>query len=140
MASPEPSPEQPGPDEAPPASVERLIEPTPAMLAAALTGNPSAMQAAATLSGCPAPSTCPTSFGACTGWSAPSQCNQTCTQSPLCTCPIVIEHPDFPSEPCVPDLSIMRGRNTFSSFRICFNAAQQACTEWKQSVTFFCGC
>jgi hypothetical protein len=138
--SPTPSPEQPGHDEALPASVERLVEPTPAMLAAALTGNPLEMQAAATLSGCPVASTCPAGFGACTGWSAFSQCSQTCTQSSLCTCPIVPQHPDDPSDPCVPDLSIRRERTTSSAFRICFNAAQQACTEWKLAVSFSCGC
>jgi hypothetical protein len=136
----EPQPAEPGPGEAPPDSVERLIEPTPAMLAAALSGRPAEMQAAAALTSCQAPSTCPTGFGACTTWSAPSQCDATCTQSSLCTCPIVPQHPDFPNEPCVPDLSILRGRTTFSSFRVCFNATQQACTEWKQSVSFSCGC
>jgi hypothetical protein len=140
VAAPDPGSEPLGPGEAPPASTERFVEPTPAMLVAALSGSPVAMQAATTLSGCPAPSTCPTGFGACTGWSAPSQCNQTCTESSLCSCPIVIEHPDFPSEPCVPDLSIRRGRTTSSSFRVCFNSAQQACTEWRQSLSFSCGC
>jgi hypothetical protein len=52
-------PEQPGPGEAPPAAVERFIAPTPAMLVAALSGNATAMQAAATQTGCPAPSTAP---------------------------------------------------------------------------------
>lgn len=136
---PVPVPAEPG-DEAPPAAVERLVEPTHAMLVAALTGSPAAMQAAATQSSCPAPSTCPTGFGACTSWSAFSQCSQTCFESPLCTCPIVIEHPDNPPEQCIPDLSIRRERKTFSSFRVCFNSAQQACTEWRQSVSFGCGC
>jgi hypothetical protein len=129
------------PDEAPPPSVERVVAPTPAMLTAALIGDPAAMQAAAAaVAGCSASSTCPTAYGACTGWSAPSPCNTSCFESSLCTCPIVIEHPDVPPETCVPDLSIKRERTTSNSFRVCFNAAQQACTEWKQSVTFSCGC
>lgn len=143
-ASPEPAPTPSAPtpaDEAPPPSVERFVAPSPAMLAAALTGNAAAMQAAAAVTGCPAPSTCPAGFGACTSWSAPSACNEACFESSICTCPIVIEHPDDPPpEPCVPDLSIKRGRTTSSAFRVCFNAAQQACTEWRQSVSFSCGC
>lgn len=140
-ASSAPWPDQAAPDEQPPPSVERLVEPTSAMLAAALTGNPITMQAAAAaISGCPAPSTCPTSFGSCTSWSAPSACNDSCFESPICTCPIVPEHPDVPPETCIPDLSVRRGRTFSSAFRICFNAAQQACTEFRQSVTFSCGC
>ena len=139
--APEPRPAEPGPGEALPASVERFVEPTPAMLAAALSGNPATMHAAAaSLTSCPAASTCPAGYGSCTTWSAPSECNSTCTESPLCTCPIMPEHPDYPNEPCVPDLSVLRGRTTSSAFRVCFNAAQQACTEFKQSVTFSCGC
>ena len=141
MVAPTPQPAEPGPDEALPASVERFIEPTPAMLAAALAGEPLKMQAATAQTSCQAASTCPAGFGACTTWSAPSQCSATCTESPICTCPIVVLHPgDPPPEPCVPDLSVLRGRTTFNSFRVCFNSAQQACTEWKQSVTFSCGC
>lgn len=123
-----------------PAPVERTIAPTQAMLAAALAGDPHGMQQSVALSGCPAPSTCPSSYGACTGWSAPAECSFTCNASPVCSCPIVIEHPDVPPEPCEPDPSIQLGRRTFSSFRVCFNPQQQACTEWKQSLQLFCGC
>jgi hypothetical protein len=141
-AGPEPWPSAAGPDEAPPASVEQLIAPTPAMLAAALTGDPVKMQAAAaTQSSCHAASTCPAAYGSCSSWSAFSQCDATCTESSICTCPPVIEHPDDPPpEPCVPDLSIRRGRMTSNSFRVCFNSVAQACTEWKQAVSFSCGC
>lgn len=137
---PRPDPAEIAPDEAPLASVERFIEPTPAMLAAALSGDPSRMQASTALSGCPAPSTCPTEFGSCTGWSAPSACNLSCVAAPLCSCPIGPQHPDYPSEPCEPDPEIGRAITTSSSFRVCFNSAQQACTEWKQSFSSHCGC
>jgi hypothetical protein len=136
-----PVPADPGPGEELPASVERFVAPTPEMLAAALSGNPAKMQtAAASLTSCPAASTCPAGYGSCTAWSTPAACDSICFESPLCTCPILPEHPDFPNEPCTPDLSVHRGRTTLDSFRVCFNAAQQACTEYKQSVTFSCGC
>jgi hypothetical protein len=139
--APAPQPVDLGLDEAPPASVERLIEPTPAMLEAALAGDPSKMQlAAATLTSCAAPSSCPAGFGSCTAWSAPAECSVTCTENRVCTCPPMPEHPDTPPEVCVPDLSVRLGHRTLSSFRVCFNAAQQACTEFQQSSNFFCGC
>lgn len=141
-AAPEPQsePALPGDDEVP-ASVERFIAPTPAMLAAALRGDPTEMQTSVAFSGCMAPSTCPASFGSCGAWSAPAECGVTCTVSPICTCPIKPEHPDDPpNEPCEPDLSVKRGKRTFNSFRVCFNPQAQACTEWKQTLQFFCGC
>lgn len=125
--------------EAAAAAVERVVEPTAEMLAAARAGDPEEMQraAATSLSGCPAPTTCPTTYGSCTTWSAPSQCNFTCTPSLFCSCPFP-EHPEDP--PCEPTYDVSLGRTTFSSFRVCFNSAQQACTEWKTSINTYCGC
>jgi hypothetical protein len=93
--------------------------------------------AAAALAGCPQPTTCPTSYGSCSAWSAPSQCNFSCTSSLFCQCPFP-EHPDDP--PCEPDPSILLGRTTLSSYRVCFNAAAQPCTEWRWSIQSSCGC
>jgi hypothetical protein len=120
-------------EEAVAAPVEAFIEPTPAMLQAALSGDPVAMRdAAASLSTCHAPTTC-TGYGSCSGWSAYSFCNATC--GPLqCICN---PHAD---PTCDGTFDILRGRNYFESYRVCFNSAGQSCTEWRQSISTYCGC
>lgn len=101
-------------------------EPTPAMLAAALTGDPEKMAAAITNVGsCHTASTCP-GFASCTNWSAASECGDSCTKR-CC-------HDSRCTEPDV-------GGTIFSeSFRVCFNSAGASCTEWAISSAFVCGC
>ena len=119
-------------DEAPAIVARKLITPTPEMLKAALSNDPDAMRAAVTTAGtCQAASTCPAEFGACTNWSTPTICNETCG-APYCICrPIRLCGGD-PPEP--------RGTQTFNAFRICFDPQQHACTEWSNTSSSFCGC
>ena len=124
-------------EEAAAETVERLIEPTAEMLAAALSDDPVKMQQAVALSGCQLPSPCPASYGSCSSWSAPAQCNYSCSSSPLCQCPFP-EHPDDP--PCEPNPYILQGIETYNSFRVCFNSAGQSCTSWKRTFHSYCGC
>lgn len=110
-----------------------LIAPTPAMLAAALSNDPDAMRDAlvATASTCQASSSCPAQFGSCGGWSTPSLCNETCG-APLCRCRPIIDCDGEPPEPS--------DTQTFNSFRVCFDANHNACTEWTSTQSRFCGC
>lgn len=106
------------------------VAPTPAMLAAALTGDPVAMRdAAATFGGCNAPTSC-AGFGSCGSWSAADYCDASCGPA-LCKC-----NPRDPN--CDPEG--LRGRDTYQSYRVCFNPAGESCTEWKQTTIAFCGC
>jgi hypothetical protein len=114
----------------------QVIEPSAAMLRAALSGDPSVMgDALAATSSCQAASSCPAAYGSCSGWSAPSQCDFTCGPS---TCPCIDIPPEGVGDNCDPNRLI--GRTTYNSYRVCFNATHQACTEWKQTLSFFCGC
>ena len=144
LATPAPSPEPSEPpttvseltgtpDEAPTYIARAVIAPTPAMLKAALANNPDAMRDAVVATvpaGCQAASTCPAGFGACTNWSTSTLCNETCNVG-VCFCKPVIDCDGEPPEP--------RGRDTFNSFRICFDSNQTPCTEWASSTTTFCG-
>lgn len=103
-------------------STQAVVPPTPAMLAAALSGDPDAMANAITPRDCVAPTTCPPQFGSCAAWSTPSVCGTMCL-STIC-----------PGEG-------LRGRELLNSFRVCFDPAGNSCTEWRQTNgTLFCGC
>lgn len=119
--------------EAAAATVLAMIEPTPAMLKAALRDDPDAMRDAAetSLLACQAASTCPAQFGSCSSWSTPAVCAESCGPG-VCFCRPIRDCPGEPPEP--------RGQRTTNSFRVCFNPAGQACTEWAASTTTFCGC
>jgi hypothetical protein len=114
-------------DEAPIFAVAATREPTPAMLEAALSGDPVAMSAAASLLGtCHAATTCP-GYGACTSWSTLAYCNDTCTKrcchdGPSCN------EPDIGG-------TVYRQR-----YRVCFNPAGASCTEWNIQSEYVCGC
>jgi hypothetical protein len=125
-------PDEGDPDEAAVlAPIEAGIAPTPAMLEAALLGDPEAMAAAvAPLGACHASSTC-TGYGSCSGWSAQTLCNTQCGPG-VCFCKPWLDPGCQEDEP--------RGRDYYESYRVCFNAAGQSCTEWKQNITLFCGC
>lgn len=112
--------------------IEAFHAPTPAMLRAALSGDPDLMReaAATTLTTCQPATTC-TGYGSCTGWSNSEQCGASCGPQ-QCIC---IQRPDF--ECPEPQL---RGRNTFNSYRVCFNGAGQSCTEFRQTIANYCGC
>jgi hypothetical protein len=120
-------------DEAPLAVELALIEPTPAMLRAALANDPDAMRdaAATALAGCQPSNTCPAQFASCTNWSTPSLCSSQCGPG-VCICKPIWQCEGEPPEP--------RGTDTFNSFRICFNPQAQPCTEWQQTSSTFCGC
>lgn len=137
--APEPAPDLAlsGGEEAPPAAGERVVAPTPEMLEAALRGDPAEMAAAtSSLSGCPAPSTCPSSYGSCGSWSSYTACSFSCSSDPWCSC-----GPDIPGQPpCEPDPYDTRGTTNYKSFRVCFNASGGSCTEWRRSVGSSCGC
>jgi len=109
-----------------------VLPPTAEMLKAALANDPDAMRDAAALTGtCQAASTCPAQFGSCSNWSTQSLCNETCGAS-FCFCRPVRLCEGDPPEP--------RGVQTFNSFRVCFDPAHNACTEWTNTTTSFCGC
>jgi hypothetical protein len=103
-----------------------IEEPTPAMLQAALSGDPETMREAITNVGsCHTATTCP-GFGSCSGWSAFSFCGDTCTKR-CC-------HDSRCFEPDI-------GGNVFNEqYRVCFDAAGASCTEWNITSHFVCGC
>lgn len=107
---------------------------TPEMIAAALTGDPDAMAKAVGISAvCHAASTCPAQFASCASWSAFSSCGST-----FCTGGCLIPPKCGPEDDC--DIS-QRFGHTSESFRVCFDAAQNACTQWRTSTTATgCGC
>jgi hypothetical protein len=107
---------------------------SPEMVAAALTGDPDVMANVVGLAAaCHAPSTCPAQFASCTVWSAFAACGST-----FCTGGCVIPPTCGPEDDC--GFSQRRG-NTKESFRVCFDPAQNACTQWKTSTTATgCGC
>jgi hypothetical protein len=110
-----------------------MIPPTPEMLKAALTNDPDTMRDAIvnTAGTCQASTTCPAQFASCTAWSTPSLCNSTCGAS-FCICRPIIQCGGDPPEPKEVD--------TYNSFRICFDSAQNACTQWSSTTSSFCGC
>ena len=113
--------------------IEAIIEPTPAMLQAALAGDPDLMRdAVVALGTCHAASTCP-GYGSCGGWSSNSFCNATCGPM-VCLCKPWID-PE-----CEYDPEFLRGRDYYESYRVCFNSVGQSCTEWKQTISTYCGC
>jgi hypothetical protein len=132
-AAPEPalSAAPPG-DEAPEYTVRAVIPPTPAMLKAALSNDPDAMRdAVATQAACQATSTCPAQFGACTAWSTTTLCSSTCGPG-FCLCKPIRLCEGEPPEP--------KGQDTYNAFRVCFDANQNACTEWLNTSVTVCGC
>lgn len=140
-SSPSPAPEPVAPELATLATtpedvsvfVARTVTPPTAdMLKAALSNDPDAMRDAIALTTtCQAATTCPTQFASCTAWSTPSLCSSTCGASQCFCRPIRL----CEGEPPVP-----RQVDTFNSFRICFDPNQNACTEWQQTISSFCGC
>jgi hypothetical protein len=110
-----------------------MIPPTPEMLKAALTNDPDAMRdaIATTATTCQASSTCPAQFASCSAWSTPSLCSSTCG-TPSCLCRPLKDCVGVPPEP--------REVDTFNSFRICFDSATNACTQWSSTTSSFCGC
>lgn len=137
MPVPEPAPDLTLPESegAPPAAEERVI--APELLDATLFGNPAELAAgAASLSGCPAPSTCPAIYGSCGSWSSYTECSFSCNSDPWCSC-----GPDVPDQPaCEPNPYDTRGFTIYSSFRVCFKAGGGSCTEWRQGYSNSCGC
>lgn len=113
------------------ATVERVISPTPEMLAAALSGErlkmQAAMEAVSSLHSCFEVNQCPPEFDTCTDWSSPSVCHWECHQY----CGLVDRNPT------APDTS---GSAVMTLYRVCFNAEQQACTEKGYYIEDFCGC
>lgn len=108
---------------------------TAEMVAASLTGDPDKMAAAiGPAAACHAPSTCPTQFGSCGTWSSFTSCGSSfctggCVRPPRCS----------PSTPSC-EFSQQFGQ-TSESFRVCFDAAQNGCTEWRnQTAVTGCGC
>jgi hypothetical protein len=120
-------------DDDPGVSLRALVAPTPEMLTAALTNDPDAMREAAGASvlACQAASTCPAQFGSCTSWSTPSVCAESCGPA-MCFCRPIRLCEGEPPEP--------KGSQTINSFRVCFDPAQHACTEWTNTTSTFCGC
>lgn len=125
-------PAAPAADDAPLYTIRAVIAPTPEMLKAALTNDPDAMRdsISAAAGTCQASTTCPAQFASCTTWSTSTLCSETC--SGICLCHPIIDCGDDPPE--------SRGRDTFNSFRICFDPNQNACTQWLSTTSTFCGC
>lgn len=108
---------------------------SPEMVAAALTGDPEQMAKAIGLAAaCHAASTCPAQFASCASWSSFTTCGSQfcsggCVLPPKCS-------------PATQDCEVsQRFAQSSQSFRVCFDAAQNACTEWRTSTALTgCGC
>jgi hypothetical protein len=126
-------PEEPAAVDTPLYINRAMIPPTPEMLKAALSNDPDAMRDAivTTAGTCQASSTCPSQFGSCTNWSTPSLCSATCGAS-FCICRPIRLCDGEPPEPKEVD--------TYNSFRVCFDSSANACTEWSNTTSSFCGC
>lgn len=105
----------------PPPPIELVIATTPSMLSAALTGDPEAMRVAAAFESeaCGAASTCP-GYGSCGTWSSWNICDEVCSAEVCGFAKYVYQ--------------------TQHSYRVCFNAAQQACTERRLNMFRYCDC
>jgi hypothetical protein len=131
-------PEPPDPAESISVSAEPsapLVTPaTPAMLAAALSGDPEQMARSLPKldAACHTPIQCPLEFASCSAWSAATSCGQpACSTSSTCRFfldpdpkPRVINYPPLVS--------------TSESFRVCFNQAAQSCVEFARHNSFRC--
>lgn len=120
------------PEDTPAPAIEVVTPPTEAMLRAALDNDPKAMEAAAAaVAGCQASTTCPAQYSSCTAWSPGTYCGASC--GPVkCIC--------RPEDPCDGAPEEPKGRDYFNSYRICFDANQNACTQWNLASTTYCGC
>jgi hypothetical protein len=108
-------------------AVEDFEALTPEMRQAALSGDPEAMaDAAAALTGCPAPKTC-SGYSNCSAWSAYTSC----CGYPLCD-------PLGPATGTGLQDRLLTERA--KSYRICSNTLGQTCTEWKLAAGTTCGC
>jgi hypothetical protein len=120
------------PDPAPEVAVEAVIEPTAAMLRAALANDPQAMSAAAAALGtCQAASTCPAQYASCGSWSPSTLCSSTCNNG-ACLCHPVWACEGEPPEP--------KGLDSYNAFRVCFDSGGHSCTEWQKTSYTICGC
>lgn len=101
--------------------------PSPAMLEAALSGDPEAMLAVMPHAGtCHAATTCP-GFGSCASWSSLAVCSTSCTTRCCHDAPLCNE----------PDVG---GTIKSQQFRVCFDASGASCTEWRITSRSVCGC
>lgn len=115
-----------------PTFIERVfIQPTAEMVRAAQANDLEAMRDAVAFdTTCHATSTCPSQFGACTGWSPTTLCNSVCGTG-VCLCKPIRTCTDPPET---------KGQDTYNSFRVCFDANQNPCTEWLSTTIITCGC
>jgi hypothetical protein len=88
---------------------------------AALSGDPEAVDDAIGPRSCIAPTTCP-GFS-CGSWSSPTICSSTCT-----------------TQLCAGGAEGRLERLIENSFRVCFDASGNMCTEWRQQNAAECGC
>src|SRR4051812_4619736 len=102
-------------DESVASSAEAVMPQTPAALSVDPDGN------AIRPRSCIAPTTCP-GFS-CGSWSSPTICDSTCT-----------------SQLCAGGAEGRLERLIENSFRVCFDASGNMCTEWQQQNAAECGC
>lgn len=84
---------------------------------------------------CHSTTPCPPEYGACSAWSVPEECGDpTCGTYKFCGDPPFCEEPNLCFGPAT--------YTQKEKFRVCFNAAQQSCTEWAQVLPAVptCGC
>lgn len=108
--------------------------PTPAMLAAALTGDPFRMAGAiGTMAACHGTTTCDASYAVCTAWSAAMNCGtEYCGGVCGPKCPS--------SDPlCERPQAVLQPRERY---RVCFNSSGGQCTQWQAQLptSVSCGC
>jgi hypothetical protein len=96
--------------------------PTPAVFAAALSGDPDAIINTSTPSGCMAATTCPNPKS-CGSWSTAFECAETCSKTP-----------------CQGGTEGLLGRAFLNKFRDCTLLDGTACREWALTFTGLCGC
>lgn len=116
---------------------KRVIPPTEEMLAAALAGQPLPMLPASL---CPTANTCPAEYGSCSSWSQATTCSDAACGSDTCTTRKCV---DWEKPHCLEwEITSVPARWDSSwSYRVCFNQAGSACTEytiWSRIKT--CGC
>lgn len=108
--------------------------PTPAMLAAAISGDPFQMAGAiGTMAACHGTTTCDASYASCTAWSANINCG-----SEFCG---GVCGPKCPSSDplCDRPQAVLQPRERY---RVCFNGAGAQCTQWQalSALAVSCGC
>ena len=130
-----PAPDDESSDEPSAVTVARVaddaVPPTdPALLRAAMTGDPEVMAGALAGLLCKGIVTCPPEYSSCGSWSAAATCGLTYCGNTCGKCPVSDPFCDLPQAKLQ--------RTQF--FRVCFNAQAKSCTEYQPGIPKNFGC